>query len=230
MGHCADAVPMPVGQAAPLMIAIAVLLVGVGWPGRRDEIDKRPQVSAGHLHDVVGFLAQRPGDRPVSLGRDVHDDDPQPEILHLGDDLGEILLCADDDGITHCVVPGQRRQVAVHLGFDALAAAGTDPAEPQLDPGEVGQCVVLGTAPSFDRRLIPVAAQHRQAGAIPGQPGEQLDQACVVPGDGLALTGSVDGHGAIGKRIARIHEKRATIHPIPPFPSTRDVTSASRVS
>jgi hypothetical protein len=99
---------MSVGQAAPLVVAIAVLLAGVGRLGRRDEVDKRPQVSAGHLHDVVGFLAQRPGDRPASFGRDVHDDDPQAEILHLSDDLGEILFRADDDGITHRVVPGQR--------------------------------------------------------------------------------------------------------------------------
>ena len=229
VGHCADAGPMPVLQAAPV-IAIAVLLVGAGRPGRRNEINKRPQVSAGNLHDVVGFLAQRPGDRPVSFGRDVHDDHSEPEILHLGNDLGEILFRADDDRITHRAVPGQRGEVAVHLGFHALAAAGTGPAEPQLDPGKVGQRVVLGTAPSLDRRLIPVAAQHRQAGTIPGQPGEQLDQARVIPGGGLTLTRSVDGHGAIGEHVARVHEKRATIHAIPPFPSTRDVTSASRVS
>jgi len=231
VGHRTQARSVPVGHAPPLMTlgrvaAVPVLVIAAGGLGSRDEIHKGPQVRAGDLHDVIAFLAQRPGDRPVPVRRDVHDEDPQPEILYLGHDLGQVLLRADDDRVADRVIPGQRGQVTVHLGFHALAPARPHPAQPQLDPGQVGQRVVLGTAAALDRRLVPVAAQHRQAGTVPGQPGEQLDQARVIPGDRVPVPGSVDGHGAVSEHVARINEHGATIHAIPSFPSTRDVTSA----
>jgi hypothetical protein len=123
-------------------------------------------MGGGDLDDVIALLAQRPGHRRVSVGRDMHDDDAHSEVLHLGDDLGEILFRADDDGVAGRAVPGQRAQVPVHLGLHALAPARANPAEPQLEPGNVSQRVVLRAAPSLDARLVPVTAQYRQAGAV----------------------------------------------------------------
>jgi len=170
MGHGPGAHPIAVGEVLPRIAAILELLVMHVWLGPGNEIHKWPQMSAGDLHDVIALLAQRLRDRPVPVRRDVDDGHPHPEILDLGDNLGEIFLGADDNGVADRVVPGQRGQVPLYFGFHALAPTRAHPAEPQLEPGEVGQHVVLGAALSLGYRLIPVTAQHGQPGAIPRKP------------------------------------------------------------
>ena len=218
MGHGPETRPVAIGPVLARVAAILKLPVRRGRLGPGNEIHEWPQVSRGDLHDVIALLAQRLGDCPVAGRHDVDDGHPHPEILHLGDDLGEVLLGADDDRVADRMVPGQRGQVALHLGFHALAPSRAHPAEPQLEPGEIGQRLMFGIALSLDDRLIPVTPQHGQAGAVPAEPGEKLDQARVIPGNGAALAGPVNRHGAVSEHIARIHEQRTPIHAIPLLP------------
>jgi hypothetical protein len=166
-----------------LVAAVRVLPIVTRGLGPGNQVNERPQVRTGNVNDVVALLAQRPGDRPIPVGSDVHEEDPHPEVLNLGDDAGQVFLGAGDDRIADRIVPGERGQVPVHLGLDAVMPARAHPGEPQLEPGDIGERVMLGGKPPLDRRLIPVAAQHRQASSLPRKAAEQLHQASVVPGD-----------------------------------------------
>jgi hypothetical protein len=186
-----------VGQHAPGERRDRVLIVVPHRLGPRDQLHERAQVSVADLDNVIAFLAQRPRDGPVAIHRDVHDGHPDPQILHIRDNLGEIFLSADDQGVTDGAVPGQGGQVAMDLALHTLAPPGPHPAESQFEAGHIGQRVVLGAATAFDGRLVPVAPQQREAGAFPGYAPEELEKACVIPGDGLPVAGSVHGHRAI---------------------------------
>jgi hypothetical protein len=96
------------------------VLVEPGRLSASDEVHERPKVRAGDFYDVVAFLAERLRDTPRPVGADVQQDYPDAQILHFGDHLREILFGADDDRVANRVVPGQRGQVAVDLGFDAF--------------------------------------------------------------------------------------------------------------
>src|SRR6266568_1928613 len=90
------------------------------WLGAGDQVDEWPQVGAAYLENVIALLAQWPRDRPVPVHGDMHENDPDPEVLHLGDHLGKILFAADEDSVGDRPVSGQGVQVTVHLGLDAL--------------------------------------------------------------------------------------------------------------
>ena len=225
-GGSASLRSVSVGQRSSGVAAGRVILEEAGRLSTRDQVNERVQMGATDLQDVVAFLPQQPGNRPGPVHRDVHQDYPDAEILHFRDDFGEVLLAADHDRIADCPVPGQGGQVAVHLGLDAIAAAGPHPAEPQLEARQVGKRVVLGCPAALGRRLVPVAPQYGQAAAVPGKPGQELEQAGIVPGYRVSVAGAVNGHCAIGEHVARVHEQRATIHATPVLPSTRDATSA----
>ena len=198
--------------------ARGVLLVGPGRLGPGDQLHERPQVAGGELHDVVALLPEGPGDRPVTVHRDVHDRDPQAEVLHVGQHLSQVLLRAHHHGVADRVVAGQHREVAVDLGLDAFATAGAQLGQPELDAWHVGQRVMLGGPPPFHGGLVPVAPQQRQPGTIPGQVAQQLEEPFVVPGDRLPPASPVDGHRAVREHVARVDEQRATIHATPSFP------------
>jgi hypothetical protein len=68
----------------------------------------------------------------------VHQGDPQAEILDIGDDLSQVLFGADHERVANRVVARQRGQVAVNLGFYALAPTGPDLRHPELDPWYIG--------------------------------------------------------------------------------------------
>jgi hypothetical protein len=131
--------------------------------GSRDQVHVGAQVLTADLKDVVGLLAERARDGPVAVNGDMHEGDPQAEILHIGDDLCQILFRADHESVTDRVVPRQRGQVTVNLGFHAFPAAGADLGDAELDARHVGQRVLLGGAAAVHGRLVPVAAQQRQA-------------------------------------------------------------------
>ena len=188
------------------------LLVGVGGFGPGDQLHVGPQVVAADLDDVVGFLAQRPGDRPVPVDRDVHQRDPHAEVLHVGDDLGQVLFRADDEGVADGAVASQRGQVAVDLGLHALAPARADLGHAELDARHVGQGVLLGRAAAVHRGLVPVAAEYRQPRALPGQAGQQLEETLVVPGNRFAAARPVHRHGTIREHVTGVNEQRAAIH------------------
>lgn len=157
------------------------------------------------LDDVVALLAQGRGNGPAAIGGDMQDHDPQTEILHFGNDLGKVLVGAGNKGIANRAALGERHQVAPQLALDTLASSRASVDEPQLEPGHLGQRIVLGgTATLSD--LVPVASQHWQPGPIPRQSGEQLEQASVVPGDGIPTARAMNGHGAICEGIACINE------------------------
>ena len=197
------------------------VLVGVDGLGSGDQLHVGPQVVAADLDDVVGLLAERPGNGPVPVHRDVHQRDPHAEILDVGDDLGQILFGADHQGIADRVVARQRGQVAVNLGFDAFAPAGTDLRDAELDARHVGQRVLLGGAAAVHGGLVPVAAEQWQAGSLPGQVRQQLQKSLVVPGDRLAAARSVHGHGTIREHVTSVNEQRAAIHGPTVLPSAQ---------
>ena len=228
LGQRADDWPVPVGQRAPRGHGQLIGLVGAQCGGPGDEFGVGAQVPLTDLDDVVTFLPQAARDGPVAADRDVHDEHPDAEILDVGDDLGQILFGADQQRVADRVVPGQRGQVAADLAFHAFAAARPQPAQPQLQPGEIGQRVVLRGAAALDGSLIPVAAQQREAGPFPGDAAEELEQACVIPGYGLSVAGSVDGHRAIRQHVARVHEQRAPVHATPSFPRRETLPAPSR--
>jgi hypothetical protein len=98
----------------------------------------------------------------------VHQGDPHAQVLDVGDDLGQVLFRADHERIADRAVTGQRGQVAVDLGFHALTPTRADLRHAELDAWHVGQRVLLGGAAAVHGGLVPVAAQYRQAGALPG--------------------------------------------------------------
>ena len=203
---------MPVDQRPARDAVRVVRLVDAHGFGAHDQLDVGPELLAADLDDVVGLLAQRPGDGPVAVHRDVHQGDAHAEVLDVGDDLGQVLLRADHQRVADRAVAGQRGQVPVDLGFHALATAGTDLGHPELDARDVGQGVLLGGAAAVDGRLVPVAAQQRQPGALAGHAAQQLQEPLVVPGDRFASAGPVHGHGTICEHVACVNEQRAAIH------------------
>ncbi len=84
----------------------------------------------------------------------------------------------------------------MNLGLNALPVPRPHPAQPQPEPGQVSECFMLLGPAAFDCRLVPVAAQQRQAGPVPGLAREQFQQAGIVPGNRIAAGGAVDGHCA----------------------------------
>ncbi len=194
------------------------VLFRVDGLGSGDQLHVGPQVVAADLDDVVGLLAERPRDGPVTVHRDVHQRDPHAEVLDVGDDLGQVLFRADHERVADRVVARQRGQVTLNLRFHALAPAGADLRDAQLDARHVSQRVLLSGAAAVHRGLIPVAAEQRQAGPFPGQAGQQLQKPIVVPGDRLAAARPVHGHGTIREHVTSVNEQRAAIHGPPSFP------------
>src|SRR5690606_35651457 len=219
------------------LAAVAVAAVPVGQGTRPDrgagravhageQVDVRPQVAGADLDEVVALLPQHPGDRPVAVDGDVHDGDADAEVLGVADDLREVLVAADQDRVGERAVAGEGHQVAVDLGVDALAAAGADAAEPQLEAGQFGQRVVLGGAAALDRGLVPVAAQEGQSGPFSGEVAQELQEPAEVPRDGVAMACAVHRHRAVGQQVAGVYEQRAAIHATPPFLNTGAHTRA----
>ena len=103
-----------------------------------------PQVRLADLDDLVTFLPEGTGDGPVAVHRDVHEGDPEAEILNVGDDLRQVFLGADHERVLQGAVTRQRGQVAVDLTLHSLAPARPHPAQPQLHSGKVGERIMLG--------------------------------------------------------------------------------------
>ncbi len=220
--------PVPISQRTPRGHGQLVRLVSAQRGGSGSEFGVRAQVPLTDLDDVVTFLAQAARDGPVTTHRDVHDEHPDAEVLHISHDLGQILFGADQQRVTDRVVAGQRGQIAADLALHPFAAAGPQPAQPQLQSGKISERVVFRGPAAFHRGLIPVAAEQREAGPFPGDAAEKLEQACVIPGYGLSVAGSVDGHRAIRQHVARVHEQRAPVHATPSFPRRETLPAPSR--
>jgi hypothetical protein len=136
--------PVAVGKRVTWVAAHRVPLVLPQWLGADHEVHVRPQVRLADLDDVVALLAEGTGDGPFPVHRDVREDDPHPQVLHLGDDLREFLLGADHQRVTHRTVAREGDQVAMDLALHTLTAARPHPAEPELHPGEIGKRFVVG--------------------------------------------------------------------------------------
>src|SRR5262249_28741295 len=85
----------------------ATKLVGRSRLSAMDKLDKRPEVHSGNLDYVIAFLPKRRGNGPATVGRDVKYHHAKAKILHLGDDLGEVLVGARDEGVADSPVLGQ---------------------------------------------------------------------------------------------------------------------------
>ena len=105
---------------------------------------------------------------------------------------------------------------------------GPHPAQPEREPGQVGQRVVVGGPAPVGRRLIPVAAQQLLAGPVRGQAREKPEQPRVIPGNRVSGAGSVHGRRAVGEYVPGVHEQRAAVHATPPFLDARGHQIPSR--
>jgi hypothetical protein len=168
-----------------------------GRLGAHHELHRWPQLGFADLDDVVTFLAQRGRNGPRATHRNVHQDHPDAEILDIGDHLREILFGADHKRVTDRPVARQGGQVPVDLAFYSLPAAWPHPAHPELHARQVGEGFVLGGAAALHRGLVPVAPEQRQAGPVACNVSQDPDYRGIVPGNGIAVAGAVDGHRAI---------------------------------
>jgi hypothetical protein len=187
-------------------------------------------VGRRQLDDVVAFLPQRGRAEPLAIAHDLDGEHAHARLLHLGDDLRETVVRAHDDHVADTPGPCQRGQVSANGRLYALGAAGSGLAQPELEAGQIGQRVMLARAPIAGHIVIPVAAENGEPGPLLGEPGEQLEEARVVPGHRVAMTSTVDGHGPVAEHIARIHEQRATIHANPSFPRRETLPARGRAS
>ena len=103
--------------------------------GTGDQAHMGPELRATQLDDRIALLAERVRDRPVAGHRDVHQRDPNTKILHIRDDVREVLLGAYDSRVADGMVAGQGGQVAVDLTIDAFTPARAHAAEPELNAG-----------------------------------------------------------------------------------------------
>ena len=181
------------------------------WLRAGDQVDVRTQVPGGEVDDVVALLAQRSGDGPVPVGADVQQDRPDPQILDFGDHRREVFLGAHDDRVADRVVAREGTQVLADLGLDAFLAVRPRFAQPELHAGDVSERLVLLRATALGGRVVPVAPQQRQAGTVPGQAAQQLQQPCVFPGHRVSIASAVNSQRALGEHIACVHEQRAAI-------------------
>jgi hypothetical protein len=188
--------------------------------GAADQVDEWPQVHRRNLDNVVAFLPQRLRNGPAAVRGDVENNDPQAEILDLGDDFGKVLISAGDERVGDGAAMGKGHNVAAQLAFDALAAAGSGVDQAKLKPGHLGQSVMLGGAATIGV-LVPIAAQHGQTSAIPREAGKQLQKPGVVPGNRIPPTRTMNGHRAICECIACIDEQGTAIHATPSFLDAR---------
>jgi hypothetical protein len=166
--------------------------------GPGDQVDVGAQVPGTYVNDVVALLSQGARNSPVTVGCDVDQDRPDPEVLNLGDNRRQILLAAHDDHVADRAVPGECREVLADLGLDALLAAWPGLAEPKLDAGNVRQRVMLVNPCAIGHSVVPVATQQWQTTALPGQTAEQLQEARVVPGNRVTIASAMDGNRAFG--------------------------------
>ena len=197
-----------------------VVLLGCRRLGAADQVDKRPQVHAGDLDNVVALLAERLRNGPATIRSDVQDDDAQAKVLDLGDDFGEVLVGAGDERVSDRAALRERDDVPAQLALDALAAAWPGVDQAQLEAWHLGERIVLDSAAAIGG-FIPVAPQHGQAGAVSRKSGEELQEPGVVPGNGVTAARAVNGHRAICEGIACIDEQGTAIHATPSFPDAR---------
>ena len=141
------------------------------------------QVCLIDLDDVVTFLPEGTRDGPVAVNRDVNEGDAEAEILDVGDDLRQVLFGTDHERVLHGSVARQGSQIAMDLALHPFALARPHPAQTQLHPGKVGERVMFGRPAALHGRLVPVAAQKGQTGLLAGHTPQELEQACVVPGN-----------------------------------------------
>ena len=130
---------VPVGESAGRGYGQMVWLLAAQGVGAGDQLGKGPQMPLANLDDVVAFLAEAAGNGPVAAHRDVHDRHPDTEVLHIGDDLGQVFLRTDQKGIADRVVAGQGGEIAADLALHALPPPRPGPAQPQLQPGKIGE-------------------------------------------------------------------------------------------
>jgi hypothetical protein len=136
----------------------------------------------------------------------VQNDHPQAKVLHLSDDLRDVLVGAGDEGVADRTTLSQSHQVAPQLALNSFPAPGKGIEKPQLEAGHLGERIVLGRSAAFCGSLIPVTAQHGKPGTVSREASQQLQQARVIPRDGIPAARAMNGHGAIGEGIACINE------------------------
>jgi len=73
----------------------------------REHADVGSELGRIDLDYRVTFLAQYRGSLPAPVRGDLHERDPNPQVLNVRDDAGQVFLCAHDDGIGDGVIMGE---------------------------------------------------------------------------------------------------------------------------
>jgi len=103
--------------------------------------------------------------------------DPDPEGLGRLDRGDHVLIARDEDGVGDGPVPGQRLHVGPDLGVHALLlAARVQVAEPELDPGHLGDDPLVDGRHPVAGGVVPVDAEQFTADDLVGVLGDHLDQ------------------------------------------------------
>ncbi|HEY5989880.1 MAG TPA: hypothetical protein VIV12_26380 [Streptosporangiaceae bacterium] len=126
-----------VGRWAPGVSADLLAGIVRGRLSANHEFHIWAKVRLADLHDVITFLPERPGDRPVAAHHDVHDRHSDAEILDIGDHLREILFRAHHQSVTDRTIAREDGEVPANLALYPVAAARPRGTQPELNPGQV---------------------------------------------------------------------------------------------
>ncbi len=132
-----------------------------------------------------------------------------PEGLGRLDRGHHVLIAGDQDRVGDRPVPGQRLHVRPDLRVHALLlAAGVQVAEPQLDPGHLGDDPLIDRRHPVARRVVPVDPEQIAADDLIGVLGDHLDQRDRVHPEIPARTGGEQQFARCGIDVADVHHDR----------------------
>jgi hypothetical protein len=106
---------------------------------------------------------------------------PDAEGLGGLDGRHHVLVAGDQHRVGDRAVPGERLHVGADVGVHALLlAARVQVAEPQLDPGHLGDDALVDGRHPVPCRVVPVDAEQLAAEQLIGVLGDGLDEAYRV--------------------------------------------------
>ncbi len=121
-----------------------------------------------YFDDVVTFLPQRQRNSPAAVGSYVQDHYAKSEILDFRHYFGNMLVRAGDECIANRTALSQCHQIATQLALNAFSTPRQGVDQPEFQARHLGECIVLRGPTPLGSGLVPVATEHRQAGAVPG--------------------------------------------------------------
>ena len=149
----------------------------VSFTRSADDIEVGPQERAVEHVDRVRFPDQALGLVGAVRRLDAPQVNPHAERLGRLDRWHHVLVARDEDRVGDRPVPGQGLHVRPDLGVHALLlTARVQVAEPELDPGHLGDDPLVDGRHPVAGGVIPVDAEQFAADQLVGVLGDHLDQ------------------------------------------------------